>query len=107
MPTFKQKQALKKILENRGNISKSMREVGYASNTAKNPKNLTESKGWKELLAEIDDEIILSKIRKILLSDDKRASLSAADMLLKLKDKYPASKTKIDLYEQELKDLTR
>jgi hypothetical protein len=49
-PTTKQKLAFKKTIENRGNVSKSMREAGYSEETAKNPKNLTESKGWLELV---------------------------------------------------------
>ncbi|MEI7810240.1 MAG: hypothetical protein WCI41_01635 [bacterium] len=52
MPTFKQKLALEKIIENRGNIGKAMLNVGYNETTAKNPKNLTESKGFQELCDE-------------------------------------------------------
>ena len=48
----------KKITENHGNISKTMREVGYSENTAKKPSNLTNSKGWQKLM-------------KTRLSDDK------------------------------------
>lgn len=50
MATIKQEKALDKIVENHGNVSRAMLEVGYEPNTAKNPKNLTESKGFKELL---------------------------------------------------------
>jgi hypothetical protein len=53
MATTKQRQAVERIVENRGNVSKSMREVGYDADTAKNPKNLTESKGFKELCEEL------------------------------------------------------
>ena len=52
MATKRQKEAFNKSMENYGNISKSMREVGYSKNTAKNPKVLTESKGFKELCDE-------------------------------------------------------
>lgn len=52
MPTLKQKKAVERIVENHGNISKSMREAGYTDAAAKNPKNLTESKGFKEVLDE-------------------------------------------------------
>ena len=52
MATKKQKLALNKIVENRGNVSRAMREAGYNATTAKNPKNLTDSKGYKELLYE-------------------------------------------------------
>ena len=37
MATIKQKQAFNKIMENHGNISKTMREVGYTEATEKNP----------------------------------------------------------------------
>lgn len=60
MPTTKQKIALKIIVENRGNVSKGMRKAGYSPATAKNPKNLTESNGWKKLLdTYIQDEKLL------------------------------------------------
>ncbi len=48
-PTLKQKKAFIKIVENRGNISKAIREVGYNENTIKNPTNLTESLGFQKL----------------------------------------------------------
>lgn len=64
MPTIKQKLALKKIVENRGNVSKSMKAVGYSKNTAKNPKNLTESDGFKKLLKEsgLDETLVLEAL---------------------------------------------
>ena len=49
MPTIKQKLALSKMVENGGNASQAMRDVGYSENTAKTPQKLTESKGFKEL----------------------------------------------------------
>jgi hypothetical protein len=49
--TIKQKLAAKKILENpRLPIGKVMEEVGYSPNTAVHPKDLTESKGFNELM---------------------------------------------------------
>lgn len=52
MATLKQKLVVAKIIENHGNVSKSMRQVGYSKNTAKVPsKNLTDTKGFKEVLA--------------------------------------------------------
>jgi hypothetical protein len=63
-PTFRQKEAFKKIVENHGNISKTMREVGYSKNTAKKPTNLTESKGWEMLCEqELPDDLLL-KVHK-------------------------------------------
>jgi hypothetical protein len=64
MATVKQRKAADKIVENRGNVSKSMREAGYSEKSAKNPKNLTESKGFQELLDELlPDGFILQALR--------------------------------------------
>jgi hypothetical protein len=77
-------------------LAELMVDNGYAVKTAHNPKeNLTEKAGWNMLLSTISDEAILLTIYKAMLSDDTRSSLSAADMLLKLKDKYPAMKSKV------------
>ena len=53
MATIKQKQALKEIVENGGNVSKAMLKVKYSKATAKTPQKLTESKGFIELCNEI------------------------------------------------------
>ena len=67
MTTFKQKQAAKKIVGNRGNVTKTMREVGYAEKTIQNPKNLTESKGWKGLMKKyLSDKSLVEKHKKLL-----------------------------------------
>lgn len=50
MPTQKQKKAVEKIVENHGNVSRAMMEAGYDPTTAKNPSNLTNSKGFQELM---------------------------------------------------------
>jgi hypothetical protein len=65
MPTIKQKIAVNKILENRGNIGKAMREAGYAENTADNPKNLTESDGYKEIAEPIVKQMEKERQRAI------------------------------------------
>lgn len=67
MPTIKQKEAFKAILENHGNISQGMIKVGYKPTTAKTPKNLTDSDGWKELMDEyLSDESIAEKHKQLL-----------------------------------------
>lgn len=67
MPTIKQKKAFNKIIENRGNISRGMIEVGYSKNSAKNPRNLTKSKGWKELIDTLlSDELLANKHKELL-----------------------------------------
>lgn len=72
MATFKQKEAFKKISENLGNVSKTMREVGYSDITAATPSNLTNSKGWKELMDTYLPEEDLIKVHKEGLSCTKK-----------------------------------
>jgi hypothetical protein len=64
MPTIKQRNAVDKIIENHGNISKSMKQVGYAENSAINPSNLTKSKGFAELMNEygLTDQLLLESL---------------------------------------------
>jgi len=101
MATIKQKLAFKELLnaiEKGGkdlNIKKIMERAGYSKGTLTKTKDLTESIGWQTLIAQIDDQIILARIYQILLDKDKRASLEAAEKLLKLKNRYPEQKTKI------------
>lgn len=103
MPTIKQRKAVDALLENTGNVSKSMRQAGYAKATAKNPKELTESKGFQELLAEIDDQPLLDKLKDIALDkNDKRANLQSIDMILKLKNRYPKQDVSLDLRQNIL-----
>lgn len=56
MATLKQKQAIQNIVENHGNISRAMLDAGYDPTTAKNPKNLTENKGFQKLKEEYKRE---------------------------------------------------
>ena len=94
MATIKQKKAFNKIVENRGNVSKTMLEVGYDENTAKNPKNLTESDGWKELTKTIKDKEILVKWETLALDidnvkQDRRLALDAGKEIMKINNRYP------------------
>lgn len=120
-PSLKQKIAFEKTIENHGNVSKSMREAGYSEATAKNPKNLTESKGWDQLLSEISDDllketlleglesvkpigasILVNKEGQVIKAEnegaievpDNATRHKYLDTALKLKDKYPAEKHK-------------
>lgn len=75
-------------------ISKTMLEKGYSKSSSRALK-ITQTKTWDKLLKEIDDEEIIDKVKTIMRDEDKRSSLTAADMLLKLKDRYPTPKTNI------------
>ena len=66
MATKRQKIAVEKIIENRGNVYRAMIEAGYSPATAKNPSNLTSSDGYAELMeAFLPDDMLLRA-----LSDD-------------------------------------
>lgn len=89
-PTAKQSKAIKKYMENNGNMGKAMLESGYAPNSAKNPKMLTSSVAFKQIVERIPYEEILDNVVDIARSrEDKRAALMACDMAFKLGGKYP------------------
>ncbi len=72
MATTKQKTVFNKILENPGiSLGKAMLEAGYEPNTAHNPTDLTESKGWKELMEEHLPTTLLAKKHVELLQSKK------------------------------------
>ena len=97
MPTNKQRAVIKELSEDVGMpMGTAMRKAGYSLSTSKSPQRLTKTKGWNELLAEVDDAPLLKRLRSIALdNEDKRAALTSIDMLLKLKDRYPAGKLKV------------
>lgn len=93
-------------MQNGGNATQAMLDAGYSPATAHNPQKLTNSIAFKEVIGMVDDAELIAKVREIALDDDKRASLQAIDMLLKLKDRYPAGKLKVQEYNEELASLT-
>ena len=57
---------VKKIIENHGNVSKAMREVGYTEATAKNPKkNLTDTAGYKKIAEPFVEQMEKERLRII------------------------------------------
>lgn len=64
MATIRQRRALAKIVENGGNVSKAMREVGYTAVSASTPSKLTNSKGWNELIEQYLPDTLLAKVHK-------------------------------------------
>lgn len=68
MATTRQKMAFNRVVENGGNISRAMMDVGYTPATAKTPQKLTESKGFQELCDQhglTDDFLIRALIEDI------------------------------------------
>ena len=83
-----------------------MIKAGYSATVAAKPALLTRSKGWQELLAEIDDQPLLQRLREIAMDrTDKRAALQSINTILQLKDRFPAGKLKLLAVHQELQGL--
>ena len=112
MPTVKQKKTATKMVEKGGNVSKAMVAGGYSPQTAHNPKKLTESKGWKELMeSNIPDNLLARKHQALLNKKeiivvgkgkdrealttkeiDATAVAKGLDLAYKIKNKYPAER---------------
>lgn len=101
-PNSRQVETIANYVVNGGNMGKAMLDAGYSPAYAKNPQKIERCLNFKEALDIISDQDLLSRAREIALGEDKRASLVAIDMLLKLKDRYPAGKLKVAEYEEEL-----
>lgn len=99
MATAKQKEAFDRTIENHGNVSKSMREVGYSEAHSTNPQELTKSKGWKELMDEhLSETSLAEEHQKVLKQDrDLNAKNKAIDMGYKLRGNYEPDQLKIIL----------
>lgn len=114
-PTIKQARVINDLLENTGKpISKAMRDAGYAPATAKNPKELTNSKTWIKWMNKYLPDDLLGKKHKELLNKkeviirnnnktgkvetvktgeiDANAVKAGLDMAYKLKGKYAPDK---------------
>ena len=67
MATIKQETAIKKVVENGGNVSKAMRDAKYSIQTAKNPKKLTDSKAWEEIMQQQLPDKAIARVHKELM----------------------------------------
>ena len=89
MATNKQIEAIKEITEKHRSVSGAMKEVGYSKNTYTKPKNLTESKAYKEIFGNVVTENELAEIhKKHLYSENELASLNALDKAYKVNGAY-------------------
>jgi len=91
MSTIKQEKALEKMVENGGNVSRAMVEVGYSPNTAKTPQKLTQSKGYRDVLADcgLTEMFIVSNLVNDIIKKPKKrlGELTLASDLLGLRKK--------------------
>ena len=101
MPTPRQRLVAKKILENKGMaVSRAMIEAGYPKTTAKNPQQLTESKSWKELLAEyLPDKLLIEKNEEGLNATKKEDRKKVPDYYIRHRYLETALKIKGKLTE--------
>jgi len=69
-PTLRQLAVVNKILENKGNVSKAMREAGLSPAYAKNPQQFMESEAVQDLLSKakvtLSDDILIQRHAKLL-----------------------------------------
>jgi len=75
-------------LINKGEI---LRNSGYTDYVSKMPSRIFDSKGFQEVLAQIDEQSIIKKWEQWAVSDkDKRNALEAGKEIMKLKNRYPS-----------------
>lgn len=103
MATILQEKIFKNRMEaKRKNKSVTMKDIvlqsGGSISTAQRPKIITDSKGWQELKAKyLDDEKALKTLQDLAdhTNEDKDNRFKASVEILKLNDRYPATKNKI------------
>jgi hypothetical protein len=109
MDSLKAELVVKSLVEKRGSVSAAMREAGYSAATAKNPKNLTKTKTFTDLLEKYLPDRHLFKKHTEFLNTPRRirsykkgdlveeteetdpSAVKALDMAYKLKGKYAAT----------------
>ena len=87
-PTYKHRKVFDKIVENNGNVSKSMKEVGYSSTYSHNPNVLTETKGFIMLMEEagLTDDFLNNHLHDEI-RDTTQSKVPALSLAFKLKGK--------------------
>lgn len=64
---LKHRRVLQEIAENGGNMGDAIRKAGYSESVALTPSKLTNTKSWKETVAEyLPDELLAKKHRELL-----------------------------------------
>lgn len=68
-PTLKQRLTAAKLIENHGNMTKSMIQAGYSPNTAKSAaRNLTKTDAWQDLMEKHYPDSLLARNQKQLIN---------------------------------------
>ena len=79
MATIKQEKAINNLVENGGNVTKAMRDAGYAESTINNPSNLTKSDAYKSF----------KELADVYLPDDMLLGALAEDIEVKKGNRTP------------------
>tara|TARA_Y100000034_G_scaffold110239_1_gene142216 strand:+ start:349 stop:654 length:306 start_codon:yes stop_codon:yes gene_type:complete len=88
------------------NKKKILQKVGYSESIAETPSKVLQTQGFQLLLAKVSDGAILKRLLTIVTGESKDAdAINASRELLKLKDRYPAGKLKIQGYNDELNEI--
>lgn len=74
-----------------------MVEAGYSEASAKNPKNLTDSKGWKELMEEYLPDSLLAQKHKELLTVNKKTTIVHDDESTEVREELDSNAIKAGL----------
>lgn len=87
MATLKTKRAFKiavreLLKKDPATMGQILLEAGYSKSTSICPGIVTNSKGWKEQLARIDNDPLLRRLRELSMCDDKRVSLEGIKTIL-------------------------
>ena len=71
-------------------------EAGGSKHTARKPYQITQSKGWQQILAQYDDEPIMQAIYKDALDGkDKRNATKNRELYLRVKDRFPQKESQL------------
>lgn len=90
---------------NKPNLFQIQKNHGYKDTSAR-AYRVVKTRTWQELMESVSDEAIIAGITATARDRrDKRAHLQASDMLLRLKDRYPAGKLKVQAYNEEIERL--
>lgn len=91
MATEKQKKATALVVENHGNVSKSMLEAGYTPASAKNPKNLTQSQYFQQVMqkAGVTDEKLVAVLKEGLSANKTIVMGKEEDSFVDIQPDHP------------------
>jgi hypothetical protein len=96
-PTIKQKKVFQEVMSG-SSFRKAMVKAGYSIESATNPKNITNSEGWKQLTENfIPDDLLLRIHRAGLFSENPAIRHRYLETAYKIKGHYKDGSTPLNL----------